>query len=120
MYIIAIAWLYVTVLMAATEPSITAGILTFVFYGLLPCALFIWVFGTPQRNRQRQKQLQAPGHESQPQENQSRENQSAPKNQSLLDDNQSHARIAMETSQGGQLTLKQVLSQPDGADTKHD
>ena len=51
MYIIAIAWLYVTVLMAATKANITAGVLTFVFYGLLPCALFIWIIGTPQRRR---------------------------------------------------------------------
>lgn len=51
MYIIAIAWLYVTVLMAATEANITAGLLTFVFYGLLPCALFIWIIGTAQRRR---------------------------------------------------------------------
>ena len=53
MYIIAIAWLYVTLLMAATEPSITAGALTFLFYGLLPCALFLWLIGTPQRKRAR-------------------------------------------------------------------
>jgi len=51
MYIIAIAWLYVTLLMAATEPSITAGVLTFVFYGLLPCGLLLWLLGTPQRKR---------------------------------------------------------------------
>jgi hypothetical protein len=51
MYIIAIAWIYVTLLMAATEHSITAGVLTFIFYGLLPCALFIWLIGTPQRRR---------------------------------------------------------------------
>ena len=58
MYIIVIAWLYVTLLMAATEHSITAGILTFIFYGLLPCALFVWVFSTPQRKRnKRAKQL---------------------------------------------------------------
>jgi hypothetical protein len=53
MYIVAIAWLYVTLLMAFTESSITAGILTFLFYGLLPCALFIWIVGTPQRRRNR-------------------------------------------------------------------
>ena len=57
MYIIAIAWLYVTLMMAATEPSITAGVLTFAFYGLLPCALFVWIIGTPQRKRNKQKQL---------------------------------------------------------------
>lgn len=51
MYIIVIAWLYVIVLMAATEKSVVAGVLTLVFYGLAPVALFIWVFGTPGRRR---------------------------------------------------------------------
>jgi len=59
MYIVAIAWLYVTVLMAATEPSLVAGILTFVFYGLLPCALLLWLFGTPQRRRRKLAQEKA-------------------------------------------------------------
>jgi hypothetical protein len=49
MYIIAIAWLYVTVLMATTEKSVTAGILTLVFYGLLPCAILLWVLGVKHR-----------------------------------------------------------------------
>ena len=53
MYVIAIAWLYVTVLMAATEPNLTAGLLTFAFYGLLPLGLLLWLLGTPQRRRQR-------------------------------------------------------------------
>ncbi len=51
MYIIAIGWLFVTVLMAATETNLVAGILTLVFYGLAPLALFLWLFGTPQRRR---------------------------------------------------------------------
>jgi hypothetical protein len=51
MYIVAIAWLYVTLMMALTEHSLVAGILTFVFYGLLPCALLLWLIGTPQRRR---------------------------------------------------------------------
>jgi hypothetical protein len=45
MYIIAIAWLYVTLLMAATESSFVGGVLTFLLYGLGPLALFVWVFG---------------------------------------------------------------------------
>lgn len=53
MYVIAIAWLYVTLLMAATETSIVAGVLTFAFYGLAPLGLLLWLFGTPQRARQR-------------------------------------------------------------------
>ena len=53
MYIVAIAWLYVTLMMAVTEPSFIGGILTFVFYGLLPCGLLLWLVGTPQRKRNR-------------------------------------------------------------------
>ena len=53
MYIVAIAWLYVTLMMALTEPNITSGLLTFLFYGLLPCALLLWIIGTPQRRRNR-------------------------------------------------------------------
>lgn len=57
MYIIAIAWLYVTVLMAATEKSVAAGLLTFIFYGLIPCALLLWLLGVKHRRRQHNKQL---------------------------------------------------------------
>ncbi|HEY8857732.1 MAG TPA: hypothetical protein VIM43_10285 [Rugosibacter sp.] len=53
MYIIAIGWLYITLLMAATETSLTAGILTFVVYGAAPLALLLWLAGTPQRRRNR-------------------------------------------------------------------
>ncbi len=45
MHIIAIAWLWVALMMAITERSLTAGVLTFVFYGLAPCALLLWLFG---------------------------------------------------------------------------
>lgn len=54
MYIIAIGWLYVVLLMAATEANVTAGILTFLLYGLAPLALFLWLFGAPYRRRLRQ------------------------------------------------------------------
>jgi len=53
MYVIAIGWIYVTLLMAATEPNITAGALTFALYGLAPLALLLWLMGTPQRRRDR-------------------------------------------------------------------
>ena len=45
MYIIAIGWLYVTVLVALNEPSVVAGIASFLFYGLLPCGLLLWLGG---------------------------------------------------------------------------
>jgi len=51
MYVVAIGWIYVTLLMAVTETNITAGILTFVLYGLAPLSLLLWLFGTPQRRR---------------------------------------------------------------------
>lgn len=56
MYIIAIAWLYITVLMAATEKTITAGVLTFMFYGLLPCALLLWILGVNHRRFKKHQQ----------------------------------------------------------------
>lgn len=61
MYIVAIAWLYVTLLMALTEPSVTGGVLTFLFYGLFPCALFLWLLGTPQRRRNLMRPQQEAG-----------------------------------------------------------
>lgn len=51
MYIIAIAWLYVAVLAAASDTTVIGGILTFVFYGVAPLSLFLWLFGTPARRR---------------------------------------------------------------------
>lgn len=56
MYIIAIAWLYVTVLMAATETSWVAGVMTFLFYGLLPVSILLYLMGTPERRRRRLRQ----------------------------------------------------------------
>ena len=58
MYLIAIAWLYVALLAAVTDNTVVGGVLTFIFYGLAPMALFLWLFGTPTR-RQRQRQREA-------------------------------------------------------------
>ncbi len=57
MYIIAIAWLYVVTLMAATEKTVAAGLLTFIFYGLLPCALLLWILGVKHRKFKKASQL---------------------------------------------------------------
>ncbi len=65
MYIIAIAWAYITILMAATEPNLVAGVLTLVFYGILPLALLLWVFGTPKRRHAR-RQLEQMGNSTEP------------------------------------------------------
>ncbi len=54
MYIIAIAWTFVVLLMAAAEAmetSVVGGVLTFILYCALPLGLFLYIFGTPQRRR---------------------------------------------------------------------
>ncbi len=54
MYIIAIAWVFVVVLMAAAEAmstSVVGGLMTFLLYCALPLGLFLYIFGTPQRRR---------------------------------------------------------------------
>ena len=66
MYIIAIAWMYVVTLMAATEKSIAAGLLTFLFYGLLPCALFLWLLGVKHRKFKQAKRALVKGVMSEP------------------------------------------------------
>ncbi len=50
--IIVIGWLYVTVLVAANEPTIVTGIVSFLFYGALPCGLILY-FASSKIRRQR-------------------------------------------------------------------
>lgn len=68
MYIVSIAWLYVVVLMAATETSFAAGLATFVFYGALPLGIVLYLMDTPRRRRRRAlaAQLEEPMPEEQP------------------------------------------------------
>ncbi|WP_076591637.1 hypothetical protein [Herminiimonas arsenitoxidans] len=56
MYIVAIAWIYVVFMMAITEVSVVAGIMTFLLYGVLPVSIIVYVMGTGQRKRKRQAQ----------------------------------------------------------------
>ncbi len=58
MYIVAIAWIYVTLMMSVAEASNTNGtvlgaIVTFILYGILPTALMVYLMGAPQRNKTR-------------------------------------------------------------------
>ncbi|WP_079214459.1 hypothetical protein [Herbaspirillum robiniae] len=55
MYIIAIAWLYVVFMMSITEQSAVAGVTTFLLYGVFPLTIVLYLMGTPQRKRNRQK-----------------------------------------------------------------
>jgi membrane protein implicated in regulation of membrane protease activity len=49
MWIVAIAWMYVVILMAATESSVIGGIMTLVFFGVLPLSLLSYFFGAKGR-----------------------------------------------------------------------
>jgi hypothetical protein len=56
MYLVPIAWLYVTVIMAVVEANSPNGtllgaLITFLFYGAGPIALVMYVMGTPARRR---------------------------------------------------------------------
>jgi hypothetical protein len=42
--------------MAVSETSLVAGVMTFIFYGLLPCALLLWILGAPQRKRNKKNE----------------------------------------------------------------
>jgi len=53
MYIVAIGWLYVALMMAITETNVVAGVATFLFYGLGPVAIVVYIMGTPGRRRRR-------------------------------------------------------------------
>jgi hypothetical protein len=56
MYLVVIAWMYVTLMMAVAEAaspqgSILGALITFSLYGLLPLGLVVYVMGAPARSR---------------------------------------------------------------------
>lgn len=58
MYLIAIAWIYVVLMMAVAEALSTQGtvlgaVITFVMYGAAPLSVVLYIMGTPMRRRQR-------------------------------------------------------------------
>jgi cytochrome c biogenesis protein CcdA len=53
MWIVAVAWIYVVVLMAATEPTLTAGIMTFLAYCVLPLSILFYLTGGKRRRARR-------------------------------------------------------------------
>jgi len=60
MYLVAIAWLYVTLMMALAEAtaangSVLGAIVTFVLYGLLPLSIVLYILGTLGRKRARRQ-----------------------------------------------------------------
>ena len=56
MYIVAIAWMYVALMMAVAEATNTNGtvlgaIVTFILYGLMPISLVVYLMRSPGRKR---------------------------------------------------------------------
>ena len=86
--IVAIAWVYVVLLMALTEPSITAGIMTFLFYCIFPLMILLYLMRTPQRKRELARSEAAPQHL--PSTGNS-ETQHQPNNVDLTEDGQSRS-----------------------------
>lgn len=71
MYLVAIAWLYVTLMMAVGEATATNGtvvgaLLTFVLYGALPVSLALYLLGTPARRRLRREREAAANASAEP------------------------------------------------------
>lgn len=64
MYLIAIAWMYVVVMMTIAEAASPSGTLlgaffTFLLYGLLPLSILLYILATPARKRRIKEQEQA-------------------------------------------------------------
>ena len=53
MYIVAIGWIYVVLMMSITETSVIAGVMTFFLYGILPLGVILYLLGTPERKSRR-------------------------------------------------------------------
>ncbi|WP_046112352.1 hypothetical protein [Aquincola tertiaricarbonis] len=58
MYLVAIAWMYVVLMMAVAEATSSQGtvlgaLVTFVLYGALPLSIVMYLMGTPMRRQAR-------------------------------------------------------------------
>jgi len=58
MHIVAIAWIYVVLMMAVAEAlssqgTVLGAVFTFLLYGVLPLSIVLYIIGTPARRRAR-------------------------------------------------------------------
>lgn len=66
MYLVAIAWMYVVLMMAVAEAtnsngSVLGAVVTFVLYGALPLSIVLYLLRTPGRRQARRAAEQAAG-----------------------------------------------------------
>jgi len=60
MYLVAIAWIYVALMMAAAEATSSQGtvlgaIVTFMLYGVLPVSIVVYIMGSGRRRQARRR-----------------------------------------------------------------
>jgi len=58
MHVVAIAWMYVVLMMAVAEAlssqgTVLGAVFTFLLYGVLPLSVVLYIMGTPARRRAR-------------------------------------------------------------------
>jgi len=63
MHLVALAWIYVVLMMALAEAlspdgTVLGAVFTFLLYGLLPLSIVLYVMGTPMRRSARRRALQ--------------------------------------------------------------
>ncbi len=56
MYIVAIGWLYVVLLMAFSAKTVGSGLLTFLLFGALPLGMLIVLSGGSKRSRRKRRE----------------------------------------------------------------
>ena len=62
MLMTAVAWIYVVGLMALTEPSIVAGVMTFVLYCVIPLSILFYLTGSRRRKRKAERVAELKAH----------------------------------------------------------
>ena len=70
MYVVAIGWMYVVVMASVAEAmspqgTVLGALMTFIGWGLLPCALVLYILGTPARKRRLREQAAQEAHHAQ-------------------------------------------------------
>lgn len=64
MYLVAIAWMYVALMMAVAEATnsngtVVGAVVTFVLYGVVPVSIVMYLLATPARNKARKARERA-------------------------------------------------------------
>ena len=58
MWIVAVAWIYVVLLMALTEPTVVGAVMTFLGYCVLPLSILYYLANTKKRRERRMQARQ--------------------------------------------------------------